>query len=889
MSFFYPFMSDLCSIKKAFYTIFAIVQNENEANTIFTMRVYLLVLTCILFMPLFAQKTHEVPTVYIDNHGIIRWADSDKEAVFYGVNYTLPFAHAYRAVDYSGKSHKEAIDKDVYHMARLGFNAYRIHIWDVEISDEKGQLQQNTHLDLLDYLISKLRERDIRILITAMTNFGNGYPERNQNTGGFSYLYDKCDVHNNNNAIKAQENYISSLITHINPYTGQAYKNDPYIIGFEINNEPCHSGTPDQTKSYINKMLTAIKKTGNDKPIFYNVSHNLSHVDAYYDTAIQGTTYQWYPIGLVAGHTRKGNFLPHVDNFRIPFSNIKNFEKKTKAVYEFDPADITYSYMYPAMARTFRSQGFQWITQFAYDPIDIAYANTEYQTHYLNLAYTPGKAISMKIAAEAAYSVPMNKIYPAYPNDTVFDGFRVSYIQDLSELNTPEKFFYSNNTSTQPIEPDKIMSIAGCGSSPVISYDGTGAYFLDKLEAGVWRLEVMPDAVQLKDPFEKASLNKEVVTIRWNNRNMNIRLSDLGPNFDVLPVNEGNNNNVVSSETLISVMPGVYLLKRKNKPDFGNRKKNSRWNNIILNEFVAPEDRVKTFSVVHTPPKVAERGKPLFVKATVIGPALPDSVIIYTDKISFWAKNNPYVKMKRKSAYTYEAEIPQDETDKNTLRYNIIVCYDNQYFTFPSGIKGNPLDWDYYKNDYWSCKIVDSSDPIVIINNTDNYLDIEYYAIPAESWVESIFPANNVFEPSIIDFRFKAEAEDSRFFIRKDIKDDITPRKESLKKVQNLCLYLKDTESVKQIKAGFITSFGYTYTTILNPEKDNPILKIPLQKLVIDSTALLPLPYPVFSDKYFTPQSDIPFSIEDIETFEISAVNIPETEAGIKLGPVWLE
>ena len=80
-------------------------------------------------------------------------------------------------------------------------------------------------------------------------------------------------------------------------------------------------------------------------------------------------------------------------------------------IYEFDPADIMYSYMYPAMVRTFRTAGFQWITQFAYDPIDLAFANTEYQTHFLNLAYTPNKAISMKIAAEAARSLKRGESY----------------------------------------------------------------------------------------------------------------------------------------------------------------------------------------------------------------------------------------------------------------------------------------------------------------------------------------------------------------------------------------------------------------------------------------------------------------------------------------------
>lgn len=50
-------------------------------------------------------------------------------------------------------------------------------------------------------------------------------------------------------------------------------------------------------------------------------------------------------------------------------------------VYEFDAGDILQSNMYPAMTRSFRTAGFQWATQFAYDPMATAYANTEYQTH----------------------------------------------------------------------------------------------------------------------------------------------------------------------------------------------------------------------------------------------------------------------------------------------------------------------------------------------------------------------------------------------------------------------------------------------------------------------------------------------------------------------------
>ncbi len=171
-----------------------------------------------------SQVRKNIPTVYVDANGVMRWSDTRKETSFFGVNYTLPFAHAYRVMGYLGIDRKAAIDRDVYHFARLGLNAYRIHIWDVEISDGKGNLLENEHLELLDYLIFKLQERGIRIVITAQTNFGNGYPERNQPTGGFSYNYDKCAVHSDAEAIAAQEKYIAALVRHVNSYTAMPIK-----------------------------------------------------------------------------------------------------------------------------------------------------------------------------------------------------------------------------------------------------------------------------------------------------------------------------------------------------------------------------------------------------------------------------------------------------------------------------------------------------------------------------------------------------------------------------------------------------------------------------------------------------------------------------------------
>lgn len=838
-------------------------------------------------LPVFFAWTQENnPTVYVDKKGVMRWTDTQEETSFFGVNYTLPFAHAYRAMNYLNKDHKAAIDRDVYHFARLGFNAYRIHIWDVEISDLEGNLIENDHLDLLDYLIYKLKERNIRVLLTAMTNFGNGYPERNQLTGAFSYAYDKCNIHEHPEAIKAQQRYVSQLVKHVNPYTGLAYMKDPDVVGFEINNEPCHSGTQKQTKDYINGMVDALKKAGNRKPVFYNVSHNKEQIEAYYASSVQGTTYQWYPIGLVAGRTRQGNFLPYIDEYYIPFSDVKGFANKAKLVYEYDPADNLYSYIHPAMARSFRTAGFQWVTQFAYDPIDMAQFNTEYQTHYLNLAYTPQKAISMKIAAEVAYTVPRNKKYEKYPNDTIFEDFRVSYELDLSELNRTDKFYYSNHTDTRPVNADELTSVAGYGCSPLVSYEGRGAYFLDKLEEGLWRLEVMPDAVQVSDPFAKPTLEKEVVTILWGSWNMQVSLPDLGCAFAVTGLNEGNSyQKNVEDEVIPAVTPGVYLLKRKGITLANDWNRDSRWEYIRLGEFVAPQTHTDFYTVNHQAAKNIEKEKPLVIEAEITGPAFPDSVIVYTDKVSFWSDRNLFYKMERVNGYTYRVIIPGSEITKNRFRYNIVVCQADQQFTFPEGLKGAPLDWDYTSDKYWESSALGPDTAIKLFAVTDEYSGMETYAMPECRKIRREVVRSSPWEEQTLKASFESPEEDPRFFLHTYIKDEITGQLERVARSNYLCLHVK--QAPEKIQVGFVTDRGFTYVAPV--EKTPGIVRIPLTTLQQTKTALLPHPYPVFLKEFFEPDVELPFRMQEVEKIEISWEGEKGKMSEIEIGSIWLE
>lgn len=534
----------------------------------------------------FAQSKKTRSGIFVDKNGVMRWEKDGSEASFFGVNYTAPFAYGYRSIQRTGISVEQAIKDDVYHFSRLGLDAFRVHVWDVEISDSLGNLINNEHLRLFDFLIAELKKRKIKILITPIAFWGNGYPEKDEDRGSFSGKYGKQRVLVEEAAVLAQERYLKQFFQHKNPYTGLTYQNDPDVIATEVNNEPQHSGVKTLTTQYVNRMVKAIRGTGWTKPVFYNISESPKYADAIVKADdVQGYSFQWYPTGLVSGHTLKGNYLPHVSRYHIPFDTIPGFKKGAKLVYEFDAGDVLDSYMYPAMARSFRVAGFQWATQFAYDPMATAQGNTEYQTHYLNMVYTPAKAISLLIASKAFHALPRAK---AQPTDSLFGPFRLSYAASLSEMNVAQEFYYSNTTDAKPVNANQLQHIAGVGSSPVIQYSGTGAYFADRIADGVWRLEIMPDARSLSDPFERTSPEKVVTGISWANQDMNLQIPDLGTSFAIKGLNSGNQSKDKAVSGKFKIRPGTYLLTRENVSTALNA--DSKWSVIQLGEFVAPKD-----------------------------------------------------------------------------------------------------------------------------------------------------------------------------------------------------------------------------------------------------------------------------------------------------------
>ena len=162
-------------------------------------------------------------------------------------------------------SEKPRIEEQSHRIAQLGYNLMRIHhhdsmSWSPAVIDKK--LPDSQHLDLanldkLDYWIKCLKDQGVYIWLDL--HVGRQFKEGDNNgVPGGILGFDEIARHEgaangfcyyNEILQKLMRDFNEKYLTHVNPYTGLAYKDDPAIMGVLITNEN------DLTHHYGNLML----------------------------------------------------------------------------------------------------------------------------------------------------------------------------------------------------------------------------------------------------------------------------------------------------------------------------------------------------------------------------------------------------------------------------------------------------------------------------------------------------------------------------------------------------------------------------------------------------------------------------------------------------------
>jgi len=285
---------------------------------------------------------------------------------------------------------------------------------------------------------------------------------------------------------------------------------------------------------------------------------------------------------------------------------------------------------------------------------------------------------------------------------------------DLSEVVARDAFLYAGSTSAVPPEPVALRRIAGYGSSSTVAYEGEGIYFLDKVRAGLWRLEVYPDAVPVRDPFEPQSPGKIVTRAISRAWPMTVALRDLGASFTVQPITSGNPLIERAAHGRFRVTPGVYVLSAAGPVDAATLP--AHIGALGFAEYRAPPPDSLPLSAQSLSASEYLTGRDAELVARVVDRTPPDSVRLFIRPLAGgFYRGFP---MRAKDGYRYAASVPTGAggraVPEGPHEYVITVFLGDSSLTFPGALRQKPTDWDYHGRETWTLSVVGPRTPLAL-------------------------------------------------------------------------------------------------------------------------------------------------------------------------------
>ena len=485
--------------------------------------------------------------------GVLRYKDGG-EVALWGVNVQTALSWEYNGrlkpsgVPLEADALKQITERNLDQIELMGAQVIRAHLLPADFTDADGNLRDTIFLDVLDHLIAQCRQRGIYVYLTLVNDM-NSYHCRDSFMVGqdtAKWLFD-------DKFVARMERYIQAILKHRNRYTGTAFRDEPAIAVFECINEPRYLSYADITgnadcavyreafdrwcgargiknsrstyfhtyryelvRRVVDRLAKAIRVTGSRKPVVWNLNWPqmiLEHEDVFQalaDSAVDAVSFCCYPgqsdvPSPYWNHPMDlsgRNYLPYLRDCYTKYERLRwllgeRFARKAKVTYEFETFYNTTGHLYPAMARLFRSLGSQMAMVWQYTLTPAATYCTG--SHYLNLEGSPQKAVSFSVAARAFGEMPRYVAYDTEAKTEMALGhWSMSFDRNLSVFSDERSLIYSGSFEKSPVPiGNRLRQIIGCGSSPLASYEGSGAYFV-QVEGDHVDLRILPDVSYLR-------------------------------------------------------------------------------------------------------------------------------------------------------------------------------------------------------------------------------------------------------------------------------------------------------------------------------------------------------------------------------------------------------
>ena len=546
-------------------------------------------------------------------------APDGTEVRLWGVNFQTPITWEYNRLKQVGVSKTASglntvAENNLNDLKMMGVNHLRCHLAPSDLTDATGNLAEHSvFLDALDYMIAGAEARGMYVSFALINTMGQ------TGTGGVWVGEDRSAWVHNPETIECSRRYVSQLVKHVNKYNGKAYKDTECIAFWELINEPsmysrseikskaCVSvyndwlsanGKTDSddayaefrtytVKTYINDMMALLEEAGDQHLVCWGLNWhrymrgNQDIFDGVSASDADLVAFCNYPGQDLAGQNyweRRYDFT--TNDFSSWFKDYRNdetgygwaltdkFASKGKVVYEFETFFNQSAYMYPIQATYFRSFGVQSASMWTYTFNEIAqYVGG---SHYLNVRTTPGKMAAFLVAQQIFRNEDHLTGFSSSPNEQTGANYAISKARNGAVWSSADTFVHSCeiNDGWNPLPPaETVKHIVGYKSSPLVSYTGTGLYFIDD-EGEELKINLLPNVEVKGDIFTGATYGKEKTKLDTATKNeITINLADWkDAPLTLYKIGEDGNEKSMGNMTgltTLKLLPGKYIARRR--------------------------------------------------------------------------------------------------------------------------------------------------------------------------------------------------------------------------------------------------------------------------------------------------------------------------------------